>query len=796
MSKAKFKVPILLLLTVFSFTLPPDEGLKKILDHFTLYYSYFQQEKVYLHLDKPVYANGEDLWLKAYVVDASFHLPDTISKVLYVELVDSDQKVLRRIVLPIKNGEASGDFVIGDDIKEGNYQIRAYTNNMKNLDLDFLFTKEIQVVNSTMPSSSASPTQFAIDMQFFPEGGQLLAGIENRVGFKVVDQYGKGIQTEGEIVDEAGNTITRFKSKHIGMGMLSFTPKIGKSYSAIINGRSDKILLPSSEQQGFTLRVVDAGQNMKVSVFHNIGGIAENPRKVYLVAQSRGRIGFAAEAIINKSYLTTLIAKEKFPTGISQVTLFDENYMPLSERLFFINHHDQLTADLRLDKGSFKKRDSVVVELNVEGKNAVTKAGNFSIAVYDSRNIQSSEEYPSSIVSYLLLSSDLKGIVESPGYYFKDTLATTFQDLDLLMMTQGWRRFSWKKIMKDTLEDRRFYPEKGLVISGTLYKTLPKRPAAESQVKLITKNGDIMVAKTNKQGEFYINTLDYYDSLEMAIQTDNSKGKKTVMDVLINPFTPSPGVNYHASPFTRQHFDEFLKNNSSRNQVNVAIQFDKKVIQLKEVQVTADRPEEKQESTLYGRPDASIKMSDIPQGYTDIFQVLSGRVAGLYVSGGYPNVSVQIRGGGVPLFLLNGMQTELQDIASISPSFVDHIDVLMGASASIYGGRGGNGVIAIYTKKGQFNVGPTYGISTIKYPGYYRSREFYSPKYASQDKNAERPDLRSTLFWNPHVATNATGKARVSFYTSDISSTYRIVVEGLSEDGLPLYAVKEFEVVE
>lgn len=164
---------------------------------------------------------------------------------------------------------------------------------------------------------------------------------------------------------------------------------------------------------------------------------------------------------------------------------------------------------------------------------------------------------------------------------------------------------------------------------------------------------------------------------------------------------------------------------------------------------------------------------------------MQGRIAGVMINGAYPNMSVSIRGGGTPLFLLNGMQVEMDMIMMVNPNDVESIDVLKGASAAIYGMRGGNGVIAVYTKNGEFISKPTVGIHDIKYPGFYRAREFYSPNYEVPIEEHNFPDIRTTLYWNPSIRTDKDGNAKVSFYTSDVTSSHTIKIEGVSKDGIP-----------
>lgn len=336
-----------------------------------------------------------------------------------------------------------------------------------------------------------------------------------------------------------------------------------------------------------------------------------------------------------------------------------------------------------------------------------------------------------------------------------------------------------------------YFPERGLVLSGQVNKSLANKPAASSSLTIMTKNGGFMVAQTDLQGQFYVDELYYQDSTTIIIQTNNAKGKQTDLRLKVNPFNPSPPVRIVVFPFVEVSVAEFLKQNAQRNAIERAIKLERDQILLSEVVVKGNKPKEPEDTRfrLHGTPDNVIKMSDMPGGYTDILSALQGRVAGVQVMGGMPP-RVQIRGSSEnPLFLLDGMPVEIEMITSVSPNDVETIEVLKNAgSTAMYGSRASGGVIAIYTKRGGVYRSPSIGITSIPYPGFYRAREFYSPKYgtesASQKEPSEQPDIRTTLYWNPSIVTDSSGKANVSFFTSDVSATYTMRLEGLGNDGL------------
>lgn len=779
----------LLIAVMFCFafsTVPFNDGLQQILDKLSAYAHYRPQEKLYLHLDKPFYAAGEDLWFKAYLVNAAFHTGDSSSRVIYAELLNARGKLIQRDLLYVSGGLAHGDFSLPDSLTEGRYVIRAYTNYMKNLGEDFFFVKEIDILNGSAPNKPLRDATPSLALQFFPEGGNFLPGVENRVAFKALDERGNGIAVEGEVLDENNTVVTSFKSEHDGMGLVRITPiNAQKQYKARLKIPGDVegfFPLPDLTPRGYILRVSEEGDNIRIIAYTNVRNFSTDPCLVYLVAQSRGIVTFAARGEITGTTLTKILPKRQFPTGITQLTLFDAAQEPQCERLIFVNNQDALNLSVKPDKLSYAKRSKAALDITVTDKNGALVAGNFSLAIYDDTRVRAQDEYPVSITSYLLLTSDLAGTVTSPGYYLKDELPETRRHRDLLMMTHGWRRFTWQTVLKDPVWASPYYTEHGIVVSGKVLRSLGKKPAIGSKIKVLTTRGDIMILRADSLGRFYSDRLQYYDSVDMVIQTDNAKGKQTELQLFLDPFNPSPPLEHNPSPFRRFEADEFLAQAGRQNRITDAL--DGKATMLKEVEVTSTKIEERR-STIYGTPDVTLKMDNSMLSYNNIFQAIQGRVAGLMISGVPPNMTISIRGGGTPLLLVDGVPMDLDMVYSLSPNDVESVDVIKGAGAAIFGSRGGNGVIAINTKNGISQSIQTVGIHRLKYPGFYKAREFYVPKYDTPSDNHNLPDLRSTLYWNPLIKTDSMGRAHVSFFTSDVLSSYRIVLEGISHDGVP-----------
>lgn len=772
---------------LFSFTTDPTV-LETILKKLKQYHAERPQEKLYLHLDKPFYAAGETIWFKAYLVEASLHSLDSQSRVVYVDLIDDNKTIFKHQMLYAPGGVTFGDFQLPDTLQEGRYAIRAYTNYMKNFGEDFFFIKEFSVLNP-LRKYSQDLDKFSADslsLQFFPEGGNFVACGFNRVAFQALGPDGKGIDIEGTIVDENNTVITAFKSQHKGMGVVRINPAKGKNYFARITKPytvNHAYPLPVVREKGYILQVDAVNDNIKVIVFTNADKPASGDQKINIVVQSRGQAYYAQQGVVTSNAFFTLIPQSKFPEGISQITVFDSEGRPVAERLIHQNNQETLNLNVETDTVIYGKRKMVAVMLDALYRNGSPAAGHFSISVYDENLVQNHDEYPLSIVNYLSLTSDLKGYIEDPGYYFKDSLPETKKDLDLLMMVHGWRRFTWSDVLNDQLPPLAYRHEQGIPISGKVLKAAGKQPPAGSIVKVLTMDGNAVTLSPDSLGRFYTDNLLYYDSMNLVFQTENQKGKKQPYKFILDPLAgPAPTMyalasfeSFDASQFLQQSADEKLIEKSTQVKV------------LDEVKVTAKRDEP--DPRLLNPHGPGGRVIDVKKdlggglGYTNFFQMLQARIAGLYIDNGiwvFRKQSV--------FFVLDGVLVSTDYLSNISPADVDLIEFV--SNSVQYGGH----VVSISLKNGATVEADPVGINQAKYPGFYQAREFYSPNYDVKDNRHNLEDKRTTLYWEPMVITDEQGRAAVAFFTADVASRYRVVVEGITPDGYPGTGTVTFEV--
>ncbi|ALI99063.1 TonB-dependent receptor plug domain-containing protein [Rufibacter tibetensis] len=895
--KVVFCLLLVSFIAIFAFSPKPRQlevGLEEIIAKFQNFGKAYPQEKVYLHLDKPYYAAGEDIWFKAYLMNASSHEPSLWSKVLYVDLVSPEDSIYKRVVVDMTNGIGHGDFALEDTIPEGQYRLRAYTSWMQNFDQAYFFHQNLQVFNprvaDLVPSVSFAfkpygtgdsvyadvslknlkeepLTQRAVtfhtqsgrkvsgrrksetnsqgnaryrfylpngearqdaqlwlslkegeaqiqrhfniptstektDLQFFPEGGELVSNMWSTVGFKAVDVNGLGKEVQGSVYDDTGKKVADFRSHKFGMGRFGFMPQPGRSYAAVLNntkGEEVKYPLPAARAKGVVLSIDNSKlENIQLKAYLvGYTSAEDRPQSISVIGQSRGTVYFSARAATAKDLLLITIPKEKLPTGVMQFTLFSNTGEPLAERLVFNNRHDHLQLTLAPDKPAYSPREKVTMQLQAKTVAGTPVSGHFSVSVTDAQKV-SPELNAGTILSTTLLSSDLRGYIEQPDYYFSSREPEVALALDNLLLTQGWRRFAWKDLLQEKKMPLPFPVEQSLAVTGTVLK-LSGKPEPGAIVTFVSFRSPNMILfdTTNAQGRFEFGVMDLNDSSKVVVQARSAKGKNT-LEVKLDkglPITPvEPQVPYNLPPtLLSQSTWAYLRSNREQLRLD---QLAGKSILLSAVEIRAKKIKEEdqlRQGQIYSQPDQTIKASNLPLSM-DIISALQGRVAGLLVTG----TSVSMRGGGTPLFLLDGMPMDAEFIRGISMADVDFIDILKpGASSAIYGSQGGNGVISILLKRGSSssvnNMARYQGVAAYKGAHYQKAREFYMPRY-DKPAEAELPDLRTTLYWSPTVITNVNGRASFSFYSADPKTTYRAVVEGLTAGGQLGRAVAEMQI--
>ncbi|HEY5592575.1 MAG TPA: TonB-dependent receptor plug domain-containing protein [Paludibacter sp.] len=822
------------------------------------------QEKVYLQTDKPYYSAGENIWFKAYVVDAATHQPKTLSQFIYVELIDKSNAVISRLKIKKDSLGFAGFIKLKPELSSGSYALRAYTYWMQNASTDFFFCKNIYIgnaiddyvtsqisygktINYKTPVSlvftdashnpisgksvdvienwdinqkkkitlitnkegkinwllSIDSTDHSMkiidasidepgfkyknryflpefsndfDVQFFPESGTLLNNNMQIVAFKAIGADGLSVDVTGKIFSDKNEEVAEFSSINKGMGKFTLESDSGVNYYALVKstkGIEKRFNLPASQYQGIALHLVF---NRGKLLYEVKNSTLQKNNELFLLIHSRGRMLITQRL----NDLAGQISEVLLPPGILSLSVIDSIGNTYCERLCFIPGLVSPTVTMATDKPFYGKRKPVEMNLNIQSASGKPCLGSFSISVTDSRTVKL-DSLSDNILSYLLLSSDIKGYIEDPASYLSNNLNLTRERVDILMLTQGWRRFNTADIVKGIYKQPKYYLEGGQALSGKVINVFNKPSKNCGIIMFSPYKSLIKLAQTDSLGRYLIDGIEFPDSTSFILK---AKKSKTFGDVEVIPdpdefpkstvFIPvqKPENSTANTDYFQQSKEKYYTDGGMR------------VVNLAGVTIKGTNLKKKAETHYYsGMEDNKMtaeKLADYP-GYT-IFEILT-MIPGIQVNGD----QVTIRGAaGNPLFLIDDIEsTSMEDITYLTTNDIEEISVFKGAGATMFGSRGGNGVVAIALKKGVVRQAETpISMITITPLGYQKPSEFYVPKYNIDSVRLNTHfDLRTTIYWNPKLVSDSTGTVHVKFYTADKENNYSIVLEGVSNKG-------------
>ncbi|MHB1177115.1 MAG: carboxypeptidase-like regulatory domain-containing protein [Daejeonella sp.] len=655
------------------------------------------------------------------------------------------------------------------------------------------------------------------DVQFFPESGNLVNGISSRLAFKAVGIDGTGVAIKGTITDNTNQEVVSFESRHAGMGTFNLKPEAGKTYNAKItypDGSGTTLSLPKAEDDGYVLAVYINPDEDSLLVRVNASAKQyQTPQSISLVAQSGGEMIYASQIKIIKPVTSVWIPKKDFPTGIAQFTLFSSKGIPLNERIAFIRNPDQMQVKLSAAKQSYKTREKVEIEVEVKDQSGKPVAGNFSVAVIDESKVPVDEATESTIFSNILLTSDLKGYIEKPNFYFTKETEETDKALDNLMLTQGYRRFIWKDLLKETPAQPIYQAEKLTTeITGKVL-SLTKKPVPYGKVTLFSLKAGVMIdTTTDAAGRFKFKGLVLTDSLKFTVQARTEKNGKNVEVILdqvalqgLNPNKNIGDINTNITDTIKN----YLANSKTQNEVWEKQGKLNRVQQLKEVVVRAAKESEASEQGMIkippGRADQTFILEN-PDLCANLANCLQGRLQGVVFQPveylpdlnekdtpcfvkNWPHYYEPLVKAMVPMqIILDGRKVgdcvemaEIFDNNALDPTDIVKIEVVRSglAQKSILNGAS----LAITTKRGWVRKSYNPSIANITPKGFNQAREFYSPRYDHPKTDMELPDLRSTIYWNPAIKTTTDGKTKFDFFNAHDAGTYKVIIEGINAEG-------------
>jgi hypothetical protein len=487
--------------------------------------SKYPQEKIHIQMDKSYYLPGETIWFKAYIMSGS--LPSQISNTLYAELINERGLILDRKTMPVLRAGAASSFEVPAAGTFSRLFVRAYTSWMLNFDSSFLYLKPLNI--AVAPSATQKKdTASTFTLTFFPEGGDMIEGVESRIAFKTNDQLGKPFAVSGIIADAKGTTITSFKSTHNGMGYINASLHGDEMYKATWKdpaGVRHETLLPVVKKGCATLKM-EQENGVIYFTLTRPENVTDDFKQYTLVAQAQQEFVYAAKINLSvKTKVTAQIPTDSLPDGILQFTLFNNKLLPVAERIVFVNNGNySFITDLHILEKNITKKGKSVLQIDVGGQ----YKSNLSVSVTDA-GFDSTGGPRENIYSQLLLTEDLKGYVYDPGYYFSSDADSVKQQLDLVMMTNGWRRFNWEKVLANQRPELKYQPDNYLTLQGNVFGISETRLTGKSLTGILQTSDkgstSLITIPVNKDGSFKLSGLYFFDTFKLYYQFNNDKNK-------------------------------------------------------------------------------------------------------------------------------------------------------------------------------------------------------------------------------------------------------------------------------
>ena len=614
------------------------------------------------------------------------------------------------------------------------------------------------------------------DVQFFPESGVFLNNNLQSVAFKAIGKDGMSVNVTGKIVNDKNEELSEIKTLHKGMGKFSLQSQPNETYYAILktdSGTEKRFELPKTETEGVAIHLV---YNRGKILYEVINQTTIPNKSLYLLLHSRGRV-YGVQPLHS---LEGQISENLLPPGIVSFSVIDSLGHFYSERLSFIRNNSFPAISMESDKASYGKRELVDMSLKIQPATGMSATGNFSVSVTDNHTVKL-DSLADNIQSYLLLSSDIKGYIEDPAAYFVDNKVLTRERTDVLMMTQGWRRFKTSDVVKAIYKPQSFYMEEGQALTGKVLNLFNK-PSKKCDIIMFSPYKNmIRMSKTDSLGRYMIDGIEFPDSTSFILK---AKKGKSIADVEIVPDAddfPKPDV-FIPTPL-KASVDKAQEEYFKQSTYKYYYEGGMRAVNLSEVTVKAAKKTDTQNEYYSGMADNEVTSEELDKfPGMNVIDMLH-TIPGIQVMGD----KVSIRGSmNSPMFLIDNIQVQdMEEISYMTTNDVESIQVFKGASAAIFGSRGGNGVIAITLKKGvAVKVSTPISLAHIVPLGYQKKAQFYVPKYeVDSARDSQQPDLRTTIYWNPELTADSNGVVHVKFYTADKSNNYSVVLEGLADSG-------------
>lgn len=789
-------IPCLLVIAAFGHFHAQDKA-EKALEVFT---DKYPQEKVHLLFNKSSYIAGENLWFKSFVFDG--YNPSDISTSLFLELYDSNKTLINKKIIPLLEGEGNGNFMLPENLQEGIYYIRAYTTWMANFSEDFQTVRQITIYNPSSQNKLGIDTNAAWTAAVFPEGGTFVDGINTKMAVRLQSPGTPPADWSGYVIDtrNPGEKLVSFKGLDGNVGSFFITPKYGVKYSLIAEdtkGNRQAVDLPEAAVSGVSLQVNTGNDAVKFS----LRAKNSTPGAIYkVIGTISNQLVFKARSAKMLEQTYTIPAGQLI-NGILQLTVFDEQENIVAQRLCFvqpdllkIKQPEIPSLSLNENPRAFNSFDLAPVADN--------KA--YTVLVMDGQS--ESPEDENSLLSTLWLTGDIPSKIDTPSQYF--TKNHNSEALDALLISEKWKRFDWKMIMSGTYPIIRYQPQPYISYKGKV--TVQGKPAADTDMNLLFSmpgNGTkFYTVKTDAAGFFTLKGLYFEDSIKFSYQLNDPKIPKEQVQVIFQPdytFVPLkkslPKGNSILIPRTEaDKTDSKVKRYAAVKSMQNMIA--EKATLIEEVKLTVAKKDKTKElnkklsSPLFTSINETVfdlvNDNNTAMGSVNILQWLQGRVAGLTIESKMGNYIPTLRGSVMNIYL-DEMKVDPSMIGSISTADIAMVKVIKDAFAG--GSGGGNGAVAIYTRRGGITGTPSDStapskLKQISLKGFDKQESFITPAYNDDVLKSIPQDFRTTLYWEPYLPLQPKETAKIEFFNNDDAKDFKVIIIGYDRNNfIPVY---------
>lgn len=773
-------------------TLAADNLSDKIED-FETYFQEHYQELIYVQVDKGYYLTGEQIKLKVFCIEATKSEPSKLSKVAYIEVLDAENSPKLQIKILLNEGIGYGDIFIPTKLLSGNYIIRGYTRWMKNYGPDSYFHSMTTIINpfrnlGLLPK----PKPEDVTLNFYPESGKLVSGIESKVVFESKDSNKDPVSLCGKLLEGDNTIVSEFCSSKNGMGSFTFTPEINKNYRVEITQAgniSTSHKLPQIHESGTSI-VVREKEN-KFEILINGKGKVYNSDLLFYLVHSHEKIVASKRIALKNNKSVTDIESDILPIGVSTVTLFSSQGAVLCNRSFFKTSKRQDILKMDLPKDSYSTREKVSIDISSLKNDLSLNDMNLSVSVashHDQLN-----QYQLNLSDYLLLGQSISGFVYNPESLFEGTELQVKESIDQVLIAHAKDQFIWQKNAQK--EDVKYIPEyQRPLITGKITNKLTNEPARAIMTYLSVPGRNIrfFASKSRNDGSFTFELKDIYGSNEIVIQNDYTKDTIYTIDI-DDPFSHE----YTEINVPKLNLDEgmenWIKHQSQNMQIeNANLKFQPQLSLLTKVD----------SSSFYYEPDSRYYLDDFTR-FIVMEEVMREYVYGVNVrknKQGFHFMTLDLSKNEIfqenPLMMLDGIPVfDANEIIALDPLKVEKIETVKRRFHK--GQLDCRGIVTYTTYKGDLNGYSLHeNAIVIEYEGVQHMKQYYFPEYPSSFvKRITTPDFRNTLYWNPDFKLDEKGNATIEFYTSDDVNNYEISLVGLSKNGKAFSKKIYFEVL-